>query len=173
MDILTGCDDEDDDGDPGYERDAVQRREDCARVRDLLADGLSPDARGKHGESLLYRALEYDHRHAEEMIRVVVEAGCDVNAPTHDSSDELPLDCELWLELDGPFAQANRRKRDYLISHGARHSTAVAARMARDEADAANAAAVKEAALDQRLIDARREWQAERSMPLMPTWDDS
>ena len=41
MHILTGYDDEDDDGDPGYERDAVQRREDCARVRDLLADGLS------------------------------------------------------------------------------------------------------------------------------------
>lgn len=128
---------------------------------------------------MLYHALEYDHRHAEEMIKIIVEAGCNVNAPAHNTSEALPLDCELWLELDGPYAQVNRRKREYLIAHGALHSPAVAARAVIDAADAANAAASKEAslaaadaALDQRLMDARREWQAER-LPLMPTWDDT
>ena len=179
--ILTGVEDDgdsDDEGNPGYERDAEQRREDCDRVREMLDAGMvSADARHPvHGSSLLYHALRYDHRNVHEMIAVVVTAGCDVNLPTHETGDELPLDCELWLETDGPFASVNQRKRDFLISHGARHSDAAAARRRQDAADAAEAAAAKEAALaeadaalEQRLLDARRAWHAER----VPTWDES
>ena len=147
----------------------------CECVRALLLDGIvTPDARDKRGASLLYHALVYDHRHVHEMIQVVVEAGADVNAATHTASEEWPLDCELWLEQDGPYATVNQSKRDYLVRNGARHSPAVAARAAVDAADAAEAAAAKQAAratadaaLDQRLRDMRTEWQAQR----VPTWD--
>lgn len=112
------------------------------------------------------------------MIRVVVDAGADVNAPTHefdsDSARQFPLDCELWLELDGPYRDVNRRKRDYLVAHGARHSAAAEAAAAAAAAAAAVTASAKaaaqaaaDAALEQRLLEARREADAAR----VPTWD--
>jgi hypothetical protein len=176
---LTGLEDDDSDdaeGNPGYERDLEQRRRDCETVRRLLCNGdVSADERDNHGASLLYHALEYDHRHPPEMVRIVVEAGADVNAPTHSSScNEWPLDCELWLELDGPFAEVNRRKRDYLVHHGASHSPAVAARIAVEAAEADEAARARQAAneaadaaLEKRLREARSQRQAES----VPTWE--
>ena len=179
---LTGVEEEDDDseteGNPGYERDAEERRSDCDCIRTLLRDCvISPDVRDKRGASLLYHALVYDHRHAHEMVAVVVEAGADVNAPTHAAGEERPLDCELWLERDGPFASVNQRKYDYLVRHGARHSVGAASRMASEAAEAAESAADKEAArvaadaaLDQRLLDLRREGEAEEERRV-PAWD--
>ena len=53
--------------------DPETRREECERVRDILKAGaVSPNARSRHGASLLYHALQYDHRHAPEMIEVFV-----------------------------------------------------------------------------------------------------
>lgn len=184
---LTGvdeecCSDEDDDGDggrtgePGYEKDAAQRQADCRRVHDLLVGGISPNLRSRHrGASLLWHALEYDHRHGVQMIKVVVECGADVNLQTHAHSEELPLDCELWLEGDGPYAVANAQKRAYLVAYGARHSIARSAQAAADAADAADAAAdevakrqAADAMLDRRLTEARNQWLGSR----VPTWDD-
>ena len=164
---------DDDEGEPGYERSDLQRQADCERVREILADGVvSPEVQHpRDATSLLYQALRYDHRHPPEMLKVVVEAGCDVNAPTHASSDELALDCELWLELEGPFAEMNRCKRAYLIAHGARHGPTAATRLAHEAAQAAAreaSAAQAESVLEQRLLDARRDWQASR----VPMWDD-
>lgn len=160
----------------GYERSTDERHEDCDRVRAILSeDGISPNIRSPHGASLLCLALQYDHRHAAEMIKVVVEAGADVNAPMYESSDEWPLDCELWLELEGPFASVNRQKRAYLVAHGARQSPGALASAAADEEIAAAVAKAKadartaaDAALDRRLAEARQEWNAGR----VPTWDE-
>ena len=84
--VFTGSDesDESDDGtygdsppgggSHGYEKDAEQRGEDCERVRALLEeDGLSPNIRCRHGASLLYHALQYDHRHPPQMLKVVIK----------------------------------------------------------------------------------------------------
>jgi hypothetical protein len=51
--------------DPGYEKDAQQRGEDCRRVRSLLMDGgagVHANLRSIYGETLVHLALEYDHR---------------------------------------------------------------------------------------------------------------
>ena len=114
-------------GEHGYERDAQQRRADCHRVKTILQQpNVSPDLRCRHGMSLLYHSLVYDHRHGPEMLKVVLDAGAGVNEPTHLGLSELPLDCELWLELEGPFAHWNRAKQALLIANGAEHSPAVA-----------------------------------------------
>ena len=63
---------------PGYERTAEQRREDCELVREILGRGVAgvhANLRHSGGTSMLALAIEYDHRHPAEMIRVVVEAG--------------------------------------------------------------------------------------------------
>lgn len=159
----------------GYERSKEERQADCDRIRTiLLEDGISPNVRSPHGASLLCLALQYDHRHAIEMIKVVVEAGADVNAPMYESSNEWPLDCELWLELEGPFASVNRQKRAYLVAHGARQSPGALASAAAEEEIAAAAAKAKadaqaaaDAALDRRLAEARHDWNVGR----VPTWD--
>ena len=170
-----GVDDDDDwEGDKGYDRDAATRRDDCDRVHSILASGISADVRSRHGASLLYHALEYDHRHAPEMIKIVVENGADVNMPTHVGGSELPLDCELWLEQEGPFAAVNAQKHSYLVSHGARHSSVFAANLARANELAAEAASAKaaelaaaDAALDQRLREVREAELCSR----VPVWD--
>ena len=166
----------DSDGQPGYEKDSVQREEDCALVRSILAsgtDGIHANLRGAHGATLLYFALQYDHRHPGQMMNVVVEAGADVNMPMHAVGGEFPLDSE-WLEEDGPHAGLNAAKRAYLVSRGARHSPSFTANreadaaMARAASDTAAAQAQAEAqALEGRLAEARRT-EAER---LVPCWD--
>ena len=185
FDILGASSDCVDDGDDvaehGYEREPQQRRAEIRRVRELLSGGaVSPHIR-RHGASLVYHALIYDHRHPPEMLRVVVEAGADVNAPIlltsssdAERDDERPLDCELWLELEGPYAAVNAQKRDYLIAHGATrsaHGLAVEAEQAARAADAAVARAAelaaRDAALERRLDESRREWMASR----VPSWD--
>ena len=85
FDILGTSSDCVDDGDDvaehGYEREPQQRRAEIRRVRELLSGGaVSPHIR-RRGASLVYHALIADHRHPPEMLRVVVEAGADVNAP--------------------------------------------------------------------------------------------
>ena len=173
---LEPCSSDDDgDGDgvePGYERSLAQRDADCKLVRSILATGLvSANVRDSLGASLLYHALLYDHRHPAQMIRVCVEAGADVNLDTHLLGGQKPLDTE-WLEEDGPHRQVNREKRHYLIMHGAvpgAEALAAAAQAATDAAAKSAAAVAAATALDQRLEDARRTWQAER---LVPSWDD-
>ena len=174
--IVTGIGDgEDCVPEPGYEKSADQRRDDCESVRALLCSSIDPNVRDQDGAHLLYLALEYDHRHDAEMVRVVVEAGADVNAETHtDARGHWVLDSELWLETEGPHAVANARKRAYLISRGARHSPAAAAAAAEAAAEAAAAerargAAAKEAeaALERRLEEARRL----PPEPSVPSWE--
>ena len=178
--IVTGVSDGDDCGpEPGYEKSADQRRDDCDSVRELLCSGIDPNVRDKYGAHLLYLALEYDHRHDAEMVRVVVEAGADVNAVAHsDASDHWVLDSELWLETEGPHAVVNARKRAYLISRGARHSPAAATAAADAAAEAAAEAAAAErardaaakeaeAALERRLEEARRL----PPEPSVPSWE--
>jgi len=176
---ITGSSNSDSDdcdhAEPGYERTRAQREDDCKRVRIILAESDSDAVntrRGPHGETLLCAALQYDHRHAAQMIKVVVEAGADLNMETHLVGGEYPLDTE-WLEIDdeSPHAAVNRSKREYLVAHGARHGPAAMARAAEAaavaEAREAQAAA-NEAALDERLSDARRADQ----MASVPCWDD-
>jgi hypothetical protein len=196
MDDDLSDDDDDDraesgDGDYGYNRSTQQRRDEVERVRVLLSSGVvSPNMRSRHhSTSLLYHALIYDHRHPPEMIRAIVEAGADVNAPIHlveeeelapsavhygASAGERPLDCELWLELDGPYVAVNREKRNFLITHGATRSPQGIAAAAAETALAASAAATRaaeaaarEMALDHRLEQARHEWTTGR----VPMWE--
>jgi hypothetical protein len=173
--IVTGVGDGDDCvPEPGYEKSAHQRRDDCESVRELLGGGIDPNVRDNYGAHLLYLALEYDHRHDAEMVRVVVEAGADVNAETHSGASEWVLDSELWLETEGLHAVANARKRAYLISRGARHSPTAAAAAA----EAATAAAAAERARDaaakeaeaalERRLDAARRLPPE---PSVPSWE--
>ena len=159
----------------GYDRSAAERQEDCDRVRTILCEGsISPAVRSRSGASLLCLALQYDHRHAAQMLKVVCEAGADVNAPLHQPGEEWPLDCELWLELEGPFATVNEQKRAYLIARGARQSPGALAAAAAEEASAAaasnakaDARAAADEALERRPREAREEWHAAR----VPTWD--
>ena len=95
------------------------------------------------------------------------------NLPTPTTASGT-LDCELWLELEGPFAAVNAAKRDYLIAHGATKSargraaeTAAATKAAEVEAAKAAELAARDAALEQRLDESRREWIASR----VPSWD--
>lgn len=162
--------DDDDKAQQGYDKSPRQRKADCTKVRMLLkSDGISANVRDRSGASLLYHALQYDHRRMAEMLRVVVEAGADVNMPTHIVGGLLPLDTE-WLEVDedNPHVEVNRAKREYLISHGARQSDSEAEGRARAEAEA-KAARIRaeEAALEQRLADARHA----TAMAEVPSWD--
>ena len=172
MDPDACSDDDDDSGEPGYEKDAAERRSDCERVRAILSEGrVDANLRGRHGATLLYYAMQYDHRHELEMIRVVVECGADVNTQTHEAGGELPLD-SAWLEDEGPHAALNEQKRRFLVARGARHGAAKLAALAAEAADAAANAAAREAAdvaLDRRLADARDQWHVSR----VPTWDDA
>ena len=108
------------------------------------------------------------------MLRVVVEAGADVNMPTHIVGGLLPLDTE-WLEVDedNPHVEVNRAKREYLISHGARQSDSEAEGCARAEAQA-KAARIRaeEVALEQRLADTRHA-TAKAEVPSWDTPDDA
>ena len=105
-----------------------------------------------------------------DKLALCVECGANVNQETHSVGGQLPLDSE-WLETDGPHAVLNEQKRAFLIAHGAKHGAAALAAMQAEAAEAAAKAAAAdaaEAALDERLREARQQWQAER----VPTWDD-
>ena len=166
--------DDDDKAQQGYDKSPRQRKADCSKVSMLLKSDFSANIRDRSGASLLYHALQYDHRHMAEMLRVVVEAGADVNMPTHIVGGLLPLDTE-WLEVDedNPHVEVNRAKREYLISHGARQSDSEAEGCARAEAQA-KAARIRaeEVALEQRLADARHA-PAKAEVPSWDTPDDA
>jgi ankyrin repeat protein len=129
FDIVAGEDDTvgDDtfvENSPGYERSADQRRADCLRVQAILASGapgVHANLTWTYGQTLLWLAAEYDHRHDAEMIRALIEAGADANAPN--AVDGLrPLqspwldDCEM--EGDHLALLCNGRKREYLLQQG-------------------------------------------------------
>ena len=92
--IITGEDDMADDGDdaegtvnlinPGYDKTDDQRQIDCERVAAILAsgvEGVHANLTWTYGETLLWMALEYDHRHSAQMLKVLLHAGADPNAP--------------------------------------------------------------------------------------------
>lgn len=69
---------------PGYEKSAAQRSVDCERVAAILAsgvEGVHANLTWTYGETLLWMALEYDHRHPAQMLKVLLHAGADPNAP--------------------------------------------------------------------------------------------
>lgn len=124
--VITGEDDlaeERDDNDtfcehnPGYEKSAEQRLIDCARVGAILAsgvEGVTANLTWTYGETLLWMAIEYDHRHPPEMIEVLLQAGADANLPN--AVDSLRPLQNPWLSetedmaLEDAFVAQKRRR---------------------------------------------------------------
>ena len=130
--IITGEDDMADDGDdaegtvnlinPGYDKTDDQRRIDCERVAAILSsgvEGVSANLTWTYGETLLWMAIEYDHRHPAQMINVVLRAGADANAPN--AVDGLRPIQSPWLSSQAVAREDafNAEKRALLISAGA------------------------------------------------------
>ena len=130
--IITGEDDMTDNGDdaentvnlinPGYEKTDDQRRLDCERVAVILSsgvDGVSANLTWSYGETLLWMAIEYDHRHPAQMTEVVLRAGADANAPN--AVDGLRPIQSPWLSSQTVAREDafNAEKRALLISAGA------------------------------------------------------
>ena len=130
--IITGEDDMADDCDdaektvnlinPGYEKTDDQRRLDCERVTEILSsgvDGISANLTWTYGETLLWMAIEYDHRHPAQMTDVVLRAGADANAPN--AVDGLRPIQSPWLSSQTVAREDafNAEKRALLISAGA------------------------------------------------------
>lgn len=112
---------------PGHAKGEAQRAADCERVRAILASGaavVSPNVSWTYGETLLYKAIEYDFGHPAEMVAVLLEARADPNAPNA-LGGERPLESP-WLEdeddegcVDAHRALFNAQKRALLQRHGA------------------------------------------------------
>ena len=118
-DEVCGVDDTVLDRDPGHEKTASQRQNDCERVAVILglgAEGVNASLRWVYGETLVHLALEYDHRHAPEMLLTVLKAGADPNSPNA-MDGERPLESP-WLEHEEDSHVS--QKRACLCRFGAR-----------------------------------------------------
>jgi len=140
--IITGEDEEADRADdetfiechPGYEKTAEQRCADCARVAAILRSagracepsrvlGVHANLTWLYGETLLWMAIEYDHRHQPEMMDVLLQAGADPNLPN--AVDGLRPLQNPWLDLEemapegAACASLIRIKRERLTAGGA------------------------------------------------------
>mmetsp|Transcript_43323 Transcript_43323/g.113865 ORF Transcript_43323/g.113865 Transcript_43323/m.113865 type:complete len:314 (-) Transcript_43323:687-1628(-) len=85
---------------PGYEKDAEQRSVDCARAAAILSSGvpgIHANLTWSYGETLLWMAIEYDHRHPPQMVDVLLSAGADPNA-ANAIDGMVPLQ-NPWLDL--------------------------------------------------------------------------
>jgi len=112
---------------PGHEKDAEQRELDCERVRAILASGaagVGPNVYWTWGETLIFKALEYDYGHPPQMVTAILEARADPNLPNA-LGGERPLQSP-WLEdrdddgyVDGHRALVNAQKRALLAQYGA------------------------------------------------------
>ena len=133
--IITGEDDFADipddvtllENNPGYEKPSEQRRLDCARVATILSSGVPgvhANLTWSYGETLLWMAVEYDHRHPPEMIDVLLAAGADPNGPN--AIDGLRPLQNPWLSEDDEMADEGEacaafiaQKRQRLCAAGA------------------------------------------------------